>query len=62
MHRLRAAVIDHCSKLGQVQPTLVWLLLIHGHCTAACGMLTAELLPLDQQTIVLSNALGDSLL
>jgi len=51
--RLRTAVIDHCSKLGQVQPALVCLLLMHRHCTAACGMLVAEPLPLGQQTIVL---------
>lgn len=52
IYRLRAAVIDHCSKLGQVQPTLVWQPLIHGHYPAACGMLTAEPLPLEQQPIV----------
>jgi len=52
MHRLRTAVIDHCSKLGQVEPALVCLLLMHRHCTAACSMLVAEPLPLGQQTIV----------
>jgi len=53
MHCLRAPVIDHYSKLGQVQPTLVGLLLLYRHCTAACGMLVAEPLPLDQQTTVI---------
>lgn len=57
MHRLCAAIIDHCSKLGQVEPTLVCLLLMHGHCTAACGMLVAEPLPVGQQTIVLCMSL-----